>query len=160
MYTCKGLFVENDGLKMCSLFWYGRSRSERRLRHPDKTGPPSAKKAILIVYDIFGFSPQSLQGADLLAYGNEREQYQVYVPDLLLGQYAQHAWFPADTAEKSQAMNAFFQGPANPTVAVERIPTIVQVITKQSSNIIEDWAIVGKCWGGKVCSHAAWEWER
>jgi dienelactone hydrolase len=100
-----------------------------------------------------------LQGADLLAYGNKREQYQVYVPDFLLGQYAQHAWFPADTAEKSQAMNAFFQGPANPTDAVEKIPTIVQIITERSSNVIEDWAIVGKCWGGKVYLHAASESE-
>jgi dienelactone hydrolase len=99
-----------------------------------------------------------LQGADLLAYGNEMEQYQVYVPDFLLGQYAQHSWFPADTEEKSQAMNAFFQGPANPADTIQKIPNLVETISERSSGVVEKWAIVGKCWGGKVCLHATSEW--
>jgi len=108
----------------------------------------------LIVYDIFGFSPQSLQGADILAYGNKDEQYQVYVPDFLLGKYANHTWFPPDTAEKGAAMVAFFAGPANPVTTVQKIPGLVQTITERSSGTIESWAIVGMCWGGKVCSTA------
>ncbi|THV70396.1 alpha/beta-hydrolase [Aureobasidium pullulans] len=134
VYNSMGEFAELDGLKTY------------------KTGPSSAKKAILIVYDIFGFSPQSLQGADLLAYGNKDEQYQVYVPDFLLGQYADHTWFPPDTAEKGQAMGEFFQGPANPITTVQKIPALVQTITASSSGSIESWAILGKCWGGKIVS--------
>lgn len=108
----------------------------------------------MIIYDIFGFSPQSLQGADLLAYGNEDEQYQVYIPDFLIGQYADHTWFPPDTAEKGQAMGAFFQGPANPVTTVQKIPGLVRTITEHSSGAIVSWAVVGKCWGGKVYSAA------
>ena len=107
-------------------------------------------KAILIVYDIFGFSSQSLQGADLLAYGNEDEQYQVYVPDFLLGQYADHTWFPPDTAAKGQAMGTFFEGPADPMTTVQKIPGLVHTITKSAEGGIQSWAVVGKCWGGKV----------
>ncbi|KAG9606251.1 alpha/beta-hydrolase, partial [Aureobasidium melanogenum] len=133
-YNNKGEFIEYDGHKTY------------------KTGPTSVKKAILIIYDIFGFSPQSLQGADLLAYGNEDEQYQVYMPDFLLGQYADHTWFPPDTAEKGQAMGAFFQGPANPVATVQKIPGLVRTITERSSGTIVSWAVVGKCWGGKIVS--------
>jgi hypothetical protein len=91
-----------------------------------------------------------LQGSDLLAYGNDKEQYQVFVPDFLLGQYADHTWFPPDTAEKGQAMGAFFQGPANPVTTVQKIPGLVKTISESSSGSIESWAILGKCWGGKV----------
>lgn len=44
------------------------------------TGPKDAKTALLIVYDIFGFFPQTLQGADILAYGDKERQYQVFMP--------------------------------------------------------------------------------
>jgi hypothetical protein len=44
------------------------------------TGPKDAKHAILIVYDIFGFFPQTLQGADILAYGDQERPYQVFMP--------------------------------------------------------------------------------
>lgn len=44
------------------------------------TGPKDAKTAILVVYDIFGFFPQTLQGADILATGDKEHQYQVFMP--------------------------------------------------------------------------------
>lgn len=45
-----------------------------------KTGSEKAKSAILVIYDIFGFFPQTLQGADILAYGDNEQQYQVFMP--------------------------------------------------------------------------------
>ena len=44
------------------------------------TGDSNAKSALLVVYDIFGFFPQTLQGADILAYGDKEKQYQVIMP--------------------------------------------------------------------------------
>ena len=44
------------------------------------TGDKNAKSAILIIYDIFGFFPQTLQGADILATGDKEKQYQVFMP--------------------------------------------------------------------------------
>lgn len=46
------------------------------------TGPRSAKSAILVVYDIFGFFPQTLQGADILAHADKEHQYQVFMPGM------------------------------------------------------------------------------
>jgi hypothetical protein len=39
-----------------------------------------AKSALLVVYDIFGFFPQTLQGADILAHSDKDHQYQVFMP--------------------------------------------------------------------------------
>lgn len=44
------------------------------------TGPSSAKSALLVVYDIFGFFPQTLQGCDILAHADKEHQYQVFMP--------------------------------------------------------------------------------
>lgn len=44
-----------------------------------RTGPEHAKDAILVVYDIFGFFPQTIQGADILAHADKEHQYQVNV---------------------------------------------------------------------------------
>lgn len=52
-YTEKGQFSTFDGMKTYV------------------TGNESSKTGILVVYDIFGFFPQTLQGADILAYGNK-----------------------------------------------------------------------------------------
>jgi len=52
------------------------------------TGPKDAKSALLVVYDIFGFFPQTLQGADILAHSDKDHQYQVFMP----GKYTVPAW--------------------------------------------------------------------
>lgn len=52
------------------------------------TGPKDAKSALLVVYDIFGFFPQTLQGADILAHSDKDHQYQVFMP----GKYPAPAW--------------------------------------------------------------------
>jgi dienelactone hydrolase len=48
------------------------------------------KKAILVIYDIFGFFPQTIQGADILAASGD---YQVFMPDFFEGQPADIAWY-------------------------------------------------------------------
>ncbi|KAK0346184.1 hypothetical protein LTR59_017902 [Friedmanniomyces endolithicus] len=55
---------------------------------PGKSGPKTAKSAILNVYDIFGFFPQTLQGADILAHADAEHQYQVFMPDFFDGKPA------------------------------------------------------------------------
>lgn len=51
----------------------------------DVTGSSSATKAIVDIYDIFGFAPQIIQGADALAAALGAV---VFIPDLLEGNYA------------------------------------------------------------------------
>lgn len=61
-YKEKGEYITIDGMKTYA------------------TGPSHAKSALLVVYDIFGFFPQTLQGADILAHGDKEKQYQVFMP--------------------------------------------------------------------------------
>jgi dienelactone hydrolase len=65
------------------------------------TGPKDADKAILVLYDIFGFKNQILQGADLLAWSDKDSTYQVFMPDFFQESGpADIAWYPPDTDEK------------------------------------------------------------
>lgn len=57
------------------------------------TGPARSKKAILVVYDIFGFFPQTIEGADILAYSDPDHEYQVFMPDFFHGEPADIAWY-------------------------------------------------------------------
>jgi hypothetical protein len=59
---------------------------------PDVTGPSTAMNGILIIYDVFGYYPQILQGADILATFDEEHQYQVFVPDILDDTFANIDW--------------------------------------------------------------------
>lgn len=130
-YEPKGEYVTIDGLKTY------------------KTGPPSSKRALLIIYDIFGYYPQILQGADILANSDKEQQYQVFMPDFFEGKPADISWYPPDNDEKGRKLGEFFKTTANPQKAVERVPQVVKAIEEKYSGI-ESWGIVGFCWGGKI----------
>ena len=70
----------------------------------DVTGPSNASQAILAVYDIFGFFPQTIQGADILAHSDKEHPYQVFVPDFFDGEPADISWYPPDTKEKGEKL--------------------------------------------------------
>ncbi|CAK46400.1 uncharacterized protein An12g09130 [Aspergillus niger] len=67
------------------------------------TGPESATKAILVIYDIFGFFPQTIQGADILATASE-QKYRVFIPDFFQGEPADITWFPPQTDDHKQKL--------------------------------------------------------
>jgi len=113
------------------------------------TGSKDAKSAILIVYDIFGFFPQTLQGADILAYGDKEKQYQVFMPDFFDGKPADISWYPPDNDEKGKKLGEFFNTQAAPPKTLERIPKVLEEVKSQRSGI-QEWGIVGYCWGGKI----------
>jgi len=115
------------------------------------TGPSSATSAIFIIYDIFGFSDQAIQGADILAHadGGSGHQYQVFVPDFFFGKPLAHSDYPPDTEEKQKKVGAFFGGPAKPDDTAKKVPELVKEIEKQCSGI-KKWGSLGMCWGGKV----------
>lgn len=113
------------------------------------TGLKDAKTALLVVYDIFGFSPQTLQGADILATGDKERQYQVFMPDFFDGQPADISWYPPDTDAKGKKLGEFFSTAAAPPKTLERVPKVLDEIQSQRSSI-QQWGIVGYCWGGKI----------
>jgi len=118
------------------------------------TGPESATKAILVVYDIFGFFPQTLQGADILSTSNEKK-YRVFMPDFFEGQPADITWFPPQTDDHKQKLGNFFQTKAAPPNTLSKIPAIVSEANKLAPNGQFDWSILGYCWGGKIACLAA-----
>jgi dienelactone hydrolase len=120
----------------------------------DVTGPANATQAILVVYDIFGYKDQILQGADILAHSDKEHQYQVYMPDFFDGQPMDFSDWPPDTEEKQGKLNAFFGNQANPEKAQKRIPEFLKAAEESNSNI-KAWGALGYCWGGKMVSLAS-----
>lgn len=120
------------------------------------TGSPDAPSAILIIYDVFGFSPQAIQGADILAYAaagaqNNHHGYRVFVPDFFLGKTLARGVIPPDTEEKKKQLGEFFAGPAHPQETAKKVPELVKEIEKsQAGTGIKKWGSLGMCWGGKV----------
>lgn len=125
----------------------------------DTTGPSDATSAIFIIYDIFGFSSQALQGADILARADESHQYQVFMPDFFLGKPLPLSVFPPDTDEKKKQMGDFFAGPANPPDNAEKVPELVKKLGQKYTGI-QKWGSLGMCWGGKVGEFCVAKWGR
>ncbi|KAL2001667.1 hypothetical protein VTN02DRAFT_1420 [Thermoascus thermophilus] len=112
------------------------------------TGNPSSKRGVVLVYDIFGFYPQTLLGADRLS---EHLDALTLVPDLFEGTQADINWLPMDTPEKQQAFQKFFSEVAAPQKNVEKLVAIVTECKKKYPNV-EKWAVLGLCWGGKLAA--------
>ncbi|KAK7962560.1 dienelactone hydrolase [Apiospora aurea] len=98
------------------------------------TGPNDASKGVLVIYDIFGYFPQTLQGADIMSSSDDHQKYKV----------------PPDTEEKQKNLGAFFGKFPPPSVA-EKVPAYMKA-AKEKFPEVKEWAILGHCWGGKVVS--------
>jgi len=145
-YQEKGKYETIGGLKVCrSPFPHSCSF----LTKTDVTGPSTATKALVVIYDIFGFFPQTLQGADILATSNKEQKYQVFMPDFFEGTPADIAWYPPNTEEKKASLYAWF-GPRGPSIAVSALPGVIRDVECVYGK--KTWGAVGFCWGGKVVS--------
>lgn len=58
----------------------------------DVTGPKDAAKGVLVIYDIFGYFPQTLQGADIMSSSDDHQKYKVVMPDWFKGEPAPLEW--------------------------------------------------------------------
>jgi dienelactone hydrolase len=115
------------------------------------TGPDNADTAILVVYDIFGYFPQILQGADILAHSDKEHPMQVFMPDFFQEHgCADIAWYPPDTDEKGKKLGKWFEGAAPPK-HLPKIAGLVAAAEKANPNI-KSWGMIGYCWGGKMVS--------
>lgn len=104
--------------------------------------------------DIFGFFPQTLQGADILATADKDQQYRVFIPDFFKGEPADISWYPPTDDEKKQKLGKFFETKAAPPATLSKIPDVVADANKlsPSSSGFTAWGILGYCWGGKVAN--------
>ncbi|KAL4917018.1 hypothetical protein BDW62DRAFT_184836 [Aspergillus aurantiobrunneus] len=117
------------------------------------TGPSTAKTAILAIYDIFGNSPQTTQGADLLA---ARLNVLVLIPDFFHGDGAKHEWVPPDTDGKTTALMNFVKAKASWVETARSIPDTVKAYSTVFP-AVEKWGAYGLCWGGKVLALSSGE---
>ncbi|PFH54747.1 hypothetical protein AMATHDRAFT_135249 [Amanita thiersii Skay4041] len=109
------------------------------------TGPDSSENAIVCIYDIFGFFPQTQQGADIIA---STLKTTVYMPDF----FEPDPPFPAENfppkSDKDKAeLQAFFGTTANPSAAVTKLTAFARDLKTLGRKRISAY---GFCWGGKV----------
>jgi len=106
---------------------------------------PKSDKALLAAYDIFGFTNQALQGADILS---SALNVQVYMPDFFepFGPLPVE-YYPPDTDEKKKAFGEFFAGPADPHRV---LPFVKNVTSALKADGITKIGAYGYCWGGKI----------
>jgi len=108
------------------------------------TGPMRTGKTIIVVYDIFGYFPQTLQGADILA---ETVQARVIMPDFLLGKpYPVDKYPPKDEAEEAE-LQTYFATTADPDTTLPYVKGIGEAVKKDGAAKI---GILGYCWGGNL----------
>ncbi|KAJ7102314.1 hypothetical protein B0H15DRAFT_814111 [Mycena belliarum] len=108
------------------------------------TGTPG-DTAIVCVYDIFGYFPQTLQGADIIASALKTV---VYMPDFFEpDQPFPNENFPPTTDEGKKALQDFFGGTANPPAAIKKLTAFGQNLKSSGAKKIGAY---GFCWGGKV----------
>ncbi|WWD08664.1 hypothetical protein V865_006777 [Kwoniella europaea PYCC6329] len=127
-YTPKGSYSTINGLKTYVV------------------GPEDAKVTVLSVYDIFGYSPQILQGADLIA----SQGYRVLMPDFCDGKYATADMFAPGGEEKRAQFFSGFPG----AIASQLEPVSKYVQQLKSSSSSSKVAAIGYCWGYKVVVEA------
>ncbi|KAH8700313.1 dienelactone hydrolase family protein [Talaromyces proteolyticus] len=112
------------------------------------TPAPDTKTGIVFLYDIFGYTAQTIKGADLLA---QRTDSVVLMPDVFHGMPMELDAVPPKTEEQKITLQQFLKGPANPVLVAEKIWDFVDFAEPQFPDV-ESWGVVGLCWGGKVAT--------
>lgn len=112
------------------------------------TGSKDAKRAVFFIYDIFGYFPQTIQGADILA---EALDALVVMPDLFEGEPCDYSIYPADNDEKKAKLQEFWKAKADFGKNQAAASQITRAL-KDEFKSVEKWAIIGLCWGGKMAT--------
>lgn len=116
----------------------------------DMTGSPSARKAIVHVYDLFGYCPQTFQGADMLATQGS-EHYLVFVPDFVgSDKTARHEWFLPGADQKP--LHDLLAVVTSKQMMADIRTTVAALRSDGKYGHVQRWAGVGFCWGSKGVS--------
>ncbi|WVR00072.1 hypothetical protein IAU59_007214 [Kwoniella sp. CBS 9459] len=137
---------ENTGYK-----YKGKYESVANYEQVYVTGPDSAKHALVIIYDIFGFWDTTIQGSDMLATGLESTApTKIFMPDVFKGQA-----FPKDKDNDPEAKKKFFSGLAKLDDRLPEVLDFAKALKKDHG--FSRVYILGYCWGGKLALMAMTE---
>jgi len=131
-YSAKGSYDTVDGFKTYA------------------TGPGDASRGIVVVFDIFGYFDQTIQGADILATSDAHHKYKVVMPDWFKGDACPIEWYPPTTDQKKKDLGGWF-GKHPPAGVAEALPNYVKALNDKYPSV-KSWGVLGYCWGGKVVS--------
>ena len=169
-YTPKGTYTKIAGLDVCKYTGFPFSLSQPKcplavslsmtslphksqplllsslLTFSDQTGDAGSKRAILLVYDIFGLASQTLQGADRLA---SSVNALVLIPDFFQGESIGLDIFPVDSEEKKARAQKFMAEKADFAKGASTALNVRKEAGEKFSGV-ESWGAFGLCWGGKV----------
>lgn len=73
------------------------------------------------------------------------------MPDFFEGKPADISWYPPDTDEKGKKLGEFFQTTAAPPKNVKKVGSVISEL-KSKHPEIQQWGVLGFCWGGKIVS--------
>lgn len=105
-------------------------------------GPKNARKAVYFIYDVFGYTSPTLQGADILT-AKGKEQYLVIVPDLFDGRAVQAEWFAdRDKPEHRQKIAQFMSRLQDSKPHVQRVLEILKAAMEEFTSV-ESWGTIG-----------------
>ncbi|SPC66980.1 related to AIM2 - cytoplasmic protein involved in mitochondrial function or organization [Ustilago sp. UG-2017b] len=107
-------------------------------------GPKDAKKAIVVVYDVFGYWPTTKQGADLLA---EATKARIVMPDFFRGKPIAQEDYPPKTEEKKQKFQNFFKSTGDFSARKPEVEAVADALKKDGAQKL---GLMGFCWGGKM----------
>ncbi|RMZ80396.1 hypothetical protein DV738_g2791, partial [Chaetothyriales sp. CBS 135597] len=125
-YTPKGSYQDLGGLKTY-------------ITSPKDVVAVAVDKGLIVIYDIFGYFPQTLQGADILSTGGSGSGYKVFIPDWFKGNPCPIEWYPPDTKEKQEKLGAWF-GQHPPQGVAAALPAYVQA-AQAANPSIKSWAV-------------------
>ncbi|KAK4693034.1 hypothetical protein P7C71_g4281, partial [Lecanoromycetidae sp. Uapishka_2] len=129
-YKPKGTYTELAGLKVYA------------------TGSLTSTRGLTAIYDIFGFTPQTFQGADRIA---ESLNALVLMPDFFKGEPIPSSLYPPDTDEKKKIAAEFMAGKANFPDNTKRLVETTKE-AKGRYTEVKKWGTYGLCWGGKIAA--------
>jgi len=94
----------------------------------------------VLIFDIFGYFDQTVQGADILA-TSHKEKYKVFIPDWFKGEPSPIEWYPPDTEDKQKKLGAFF-GKNPPAGVAKKLPEFVKALGAKNPSI-KSWGVLG-----------------
>jgi len=116
-------------------------------------GPQDAQSGVFVVYDIFGYYPQTLQGSDILS---SQLNSIVAMPDFFEGEPCDINIFPPDNEEKKQKFGVFWSTKADFDKNQKAIKKSIEALKAKFPGV-KKWAIIGYYWGGKMATLASAE---